>query len=80
MLRIMELIPVQELDLKIDEAKKQIEEKKQKYLRMKKDVEAAQNIGMKGVWKQDFQWNHVEADAVVYDLSELPVIIHKLSE
>lgn len=39
MLYCKELIPVQELDLKIDEAKKQIEAKKQKYLRMKKDVE-----------------------------------------
>ena len=44
------------------------------------DVKAAQNVGMKGIWKQDDQWEHVEADAVVYDLSELPFIIHKLSE
>ena len=44
------------------------------------DVKAAQNVGMKGVWKQDHQWEHVEADAVVNDLSELPIIIHKLSK
>ncbi len=38
MLDCKQLIPLQELDLKIDSAKKQIEEKKQKFLRMQKDI------------------------------------------
>lgn len=38
MLDCKQLISLQELDLKIDAAKKQIEEKKQKFLRMQKDV------------------------------------------
>ncbi len=38
MLDCKQLIPLQELDLKIESARKQIEEKKQKYLRMQKDV------------------------------------------
>ena len=38
MLDCRQLILLQELDLKIDEVKKQIEEKKQKFLRMQKDV------------------------------------------
>ncbi len=25
------------------------------------DVKAAQNVGMKGIWKRDFQWDNVEA-------------------
>ncbi|WP_077618228.1 HAD family hydrolase [Bacillus sinesaloumensis] len=44
------------------------------------DVKAAQNIGMKGIWKRDFQWDHVEADAILNDLSELPVIIDSLNK
>lgn len=39
MLDCKQLIPLQELDLKIDAQKKLIDEKKQKFLRMKKDVE-----------------------------------------
>ncbi|OAS89532.1 MULTISPECIES: HAD family hydrolase [Metabacillus] len=42
------------------------------------DVKGAQNVGMKGVWKQDSQWNHVEADFIINDLAELPSIIAKL--
>lgn len=44
------------------------------------DVKASQNVGMKGIWKRDFQWDHVEADSIVNDLSELPLIIEKLSK
>lgn len=39
------------------------------------DVKAAQNVGMKAVWKRDYQWGDVEADAIVQDLLELPIII-----
>lgn len=46
----------------------------------KNDVKAAQNVGMKGIWKKDFQWNNVEADFIVDDLAELPLIIEKLTQ
>ncbi|SFC58109.1 putative hydrolase of the HAD superfamily [Bacillus sp. OV322] len=45
----------------------------------KNDVNAAQNAGMKGIWKKDFQWNNVEADFIVDDLAELPSIIENLT-
>jgi putative hydrolase of the HAD superfamily len=35
------------------------------------DVKAAQNVGMKGVWKKDPQWDSIEADYIVDDLAEL---------
>ncbi|MFC7063279.1 HAD family hydrolase [Halobacillus seohaensis] len=40
-----------------------------------KDVHAAQSVGMKGVWKRDPQWNNVEADFIIEDLAELPLIV-----
>ncbi|MFD0051089.1 HAD family hydrolase [Actinomycetes bacterium NPDC127524] len=46
----------------------------------KNDVNAAQNAGMKGIWKKDFQWNNVEADFIVDDLAELPSIIENLTQ
>lgn len=49
MLHCKELIPLQELDLKIDSAKKQIEERKQKFLRMKKDIEEEASLVEKKV-------------------------------
>jgi putative hydrolase of the HAD superfamily len=42
------------------------------------DVKAAQNVGMKAIWKKDFQWDNVEADYIVNDLAEIPIIIGKL--
>ncbi|NRD79813.1 HAD family hydrolase [Bacillus sp. BRMEA1] len=39
------------------------------------DVKAAQNVGMIGIWKKDHQWNSVEADFIIADLAELPLII-----
>lgn len=44
------------------------------------DVRAAQNVGIKGIWKKDFQWNNVEVDFIVDDLAQLPLIIGKLSK
>jgi len=44
------------------------------------DVKAAQNVGMKGVWKRDTQWDDVEADFTINDLSEIPLIINKLNK
>ncbi|MET3696622.1 putative hydrolase of the HAD superfamily [Bacillus oleivorans] len=44
------------------------------------DVKAAQKIGMKGIWKKDFQWNNVDADYIVEDLAEVPLIIANLNK
>ncbi|MFT4413806.1 HAD family hydrolase [Fredinandcohnia humi] len=41
------------------------------------DVKAAKNVGMKGIWKKDLQWNHVEADFIVDELAEIPSIIKR---
>jgi putative hydrolase of the HAD superfamily len=35
------------------------------------DVKAAQNVGMKGTWKRDPQWEQVIADYIIDDLAEL---------
>jgi len=43
------------------------------------DVKGAQDVGMKGIWKRDFQWDFVEADAIIDDLLELPAIIDQLT-
>lgn len=42
------------------------------------DVKAAQNVGMKGIWKKDIQWDQVEADFIINDLAEIPMIIRRL--
>lgn len=42
-------------------------------------MKGAQAVGMKGIWKKDAQWDHVEADAIIDDLSELPSIIDYLN-
>lgn len=39
------------------------------------DVKAAQNVGMKGVWKKDPQWESIEADYIVDDLADLLFVI-----
>ncbi|KKI90627.1 L-2-haloalkanoic acid dehalogenase [Bacillus sp. SA1-12] len=39
------------------------------------DVKAARNVGLIGVWKKDDQWDRVEADFIVEDLSELTEVI-----
>ncbi|SDN04742.1 HAD family hydrolase [Bacillus sp. OK048] len=39
------------------------------------DVKASRNLGMKGIWKKDSQWNGVEADYTVNDLAEIPLLI-----
>ena len=41
---------------------------------------SAQNIGMKVVWEKDSQWNNVEADFIIDDLKDLPVIIEEMEE
>lgn len=42
------------------------------------DVKAAKNVGMIGIWKKDDHWGHAEADYIIDDLSELPLIIGDL--
>lgn len=42
------------------------------------DVKAAQNVGMKGIWKRDNQWNNIEADAIIDDFSELTLVLKNL--
>ncbi|MFJ5771575.1 HAD family hydrolase [Psychrobacillus sp. NPDC093180] len=42
------------------------------------DVRASQVVGMKGIWKKDFQWDDFETDFVVDDLGELPTMIKNL--
>ena len=42
------------------------------------DVKAAQYVGMKGIWKKDAQWEKVQADAVIDNFLELPIIIENL--
>ena len=43
------------------------------------DVEAAKNAGMFGVWKKDVQWSSPEADFIIDDLAEVPLIIDRIS-
>lgn len=39
------------------------------------DIKAAQNLGMKGIWKADPHWDQAEADFIVSNLSEIPLLI-----
>lgn len=43
------------------------------------DVKAAQQVGMKGIWKRDEHWKGFEADYIVDDLAEVPFVIKELS-
>ncbi|MEC2072701.1 HAD family hydrolase [Alkalihalophilus marmarensis] len=42
------------------------------------DVYAAQQAGMCAIWKKDREWDQVDADFTVEDLSEIPKIIDSL--
>ncbi|MFC6041150.1 HAD family hydrolase [Paenisporosarcina macmurdoensis] len=44
------------------------------------DVKASQNAGMKSIWKKDVQWDNVDADFIVDDLAEIPIIIKNLNK
>lgn len=66
------LIPLQELDLKIDAAKDQIEEKKQKIVRMQKDIEAdAQLIEKKHALLKKIQLRKRKDESEFNELSQL---------
>lgn len=43
------------------------------------DVKGARNIGMLAVWKKDLHWKNVDADFIIEDLKELPLIIEALN-
>lgn len=43
------------------------------------DVKASINAGMKSIWKKDVQWDKVDADFIVDDLAEIPIIIKNLN-
>ncbi len=65
------LIPLQELDLKIDAAKAQIEERKQKILRMQNEIEAdGQLIEKKLALLKKIQLRRRKAETEVNDLSQ----------
>ncbi len=65
------LIPLQELDLKIDAAKAQIEERKQKILRMQNEIEAdGQLIEKKLALLKKIQLRRRKAETEVADLSQ----------
>lgn len=42
------------------------------------DVKASQNIGMKGIWKKDLHWDDIDADFIINDLKELPLLIENI--
>lgn len=44
------------------------------------DAKAAQNVGMIGVWKKDFQWKDVKTDFMINGLEELLLIVEKLNK
>lgn len=44
-----------------------------------KDVKPAQKVGIKGIWKKDYQWNDVESDFTIHDLEEIPFIVDELN-
>lgn len=45
----------------------------------KNDVKAAKEVGMKGVWKNNRQWEKVKADYVMDELDEIQTIIQHLN-
>lgn len=42
------------------------------------DIKAAKNVEMTAIWKKDAQWENVQADFMMDDLLELPLIINKI--
>ncbi|MEI3606296.1 HAD family hydrolase [Pseudogracilibacillus sp. SE30717A] len=43
------------------------------------DVKAAKNVGMKSIWKRDEQLLEVEADFIIGNLLEIPLIIEQIN-
>ena len=44
------------------------------------DVKASQDVGMLAVWKKDSQWEDVDADFIVHDLMEIPLLVESLNK
>jgi len=44
------------------------------------DVQAANNVGMIGVWNKDSQWFDVEADYTIDDLAEIPIVLDEINK
>lgn len=44
------------------------------------DIRAANEVGMKSIWKKDSQWNSFEADFIIDNLLEIPLIIEKINK
>ncbi|MBS4172750.1 HAD family hydrolase [Bacillus sp. FJAT-49736] len=44
------------------------------------DVKAAQNVGVKGIWKRDLNWEEGNADFTINDLEELPTLIESINK
>ncbi len=44
------------------------------------DIEAARNVGMLGVWKENSDWSSAGMDYIVKDLAEIPMLIKKLNQ
>lgn len=44
------------------------------------DVKASQALGMLAAWKKDSQWKDVDADFIVHDLVEIPLVVESLNK
>ena len=44
------------------------------------DIKAANEVGMKSIWKKDSQWNSSEADFIIDNLLEIPLIIENINK
>ncbi|MDV2582365.1 HAD family hydrolase [Alkalibacillus haloalkaliphilus] len=44
------------------------------------DIKASQNVGMKSVWMKDERYDGVQADFIIEDLTEVPVVVEKINE
>ena len=44
------------------------------------DIKASKKIGMKAIWKKDFIWKCMDADFIIEDLAEIPLLIEKLNK
>lgn len=44
------------------------------------DVQASKHVGMKSIWKKDFQWDQVDADFIITDLAEVCLIVDQINK
>lgn len=43
------------------------------------DIRGAENAGMVGIWKRDFNWGDLEANYIIEDLIELPMVLQEMN-